>query len=1024
MALKYTKIITIMSVFTIGLIFLTACSSNNNSSSQSQNSNDNPNNGTMVIKSINPSSGTAGQSVVITGSGFGSLQGSVKFVDIPASINSWSDTSISVVVPDMAAGGLKVDVVSGTQTVGIDFTVLPFISGISTNDVILNDTLIITGTSFGSSQGNSTINYAGTVLPVAAWTNNQITASIGNITHAASGLVNIIVNNSVSNGITLTVHPSISSLLPDTAEIGDEVSITGKLFGPNQGTSNVSFSGIPATVINWSDNLIRTKVPHSSVKGDVVVTVNNIPSMAMGFTVTKTFYTIAQPTGLVMDENGNMYVANYIDGTIIKVLPGGMTQTTIYKGLNHPMGLYYQPPSMLFVACEGDGTVQMLTLGDSITGYTYASGFSQPAGIAMDDTGNMYVTNYGSNIISMIDLDGKIRTFTSGLNKPMGIVFTGPAGGKTFIVANNGNGTIAVVNLFGAVINSAFVSGLDSPRYIMSDKNYNAYVTTSHSVIKVIPSGESIVYATGLSNPYGIIMDLLGYLYVSDSGTNTIFRIDDDYIVYAEGFSNPWGIAFNSSGTMFVANQGSTTAGSISVVTQQGQVQKFIGPEDFKCLNGVGNPIGITKGFNGDLVSTFSFALFQYSWILEAPYNGIPFVLGKCGDLNNRILWGIAFSTEKSLAYVTDKLKGEIITITALGESRKFASGFDQPEGIGLDSIGNVYVANNRNNTISMVTAAGKVTTTYAVGFSMPADLKFGSKGELLVSNYGNNSISMVTSNHNLYTLAEGISRPTGIAIDNNGIIYVASESEGKVYSLIHRLSRYIIGLNDVKGLAMGTDGRVYVADSANNMIYRIDTLDSLTTVSDQNAAAAWFTFDNAGNIVLTNFLEGTLMRISGHSLTTFATGFSGPTGIAYDTKNNIYYVLNYLNNTISIVTSAGIVSTFAVGLSGPMGVALLSPGNLYVAHSSNGTIAKVVQGSGVSTYASGFGLPIGVAIDAAKNLYVADQSANMIFAVNDKGGVSPYAMVTAPFGITFDGNDNLFVSDTMHKRIKEIILH
>jgi hypothetical protein len=621
MSFKYTRIIGVVRALTIGLIFLTACSSNHNNSSQSQNSDDNTNNGTMVINSVHPSSGAAGVSVVITGSGFSSSQGSVKFEDTAASINSWSDTSISVVVPDIAAGSLKLNVVSGTQTVGIDFTVLPFISGISTNDAILNDNLVITGTSFGASQGGSAINYAGTVLPVTAWTNNRITASIGNITHAASGLVNIIVNNSVSNGITLTVHPSISSLLPDTAEIGDEVSLTGKLFGSNQGTSSVSVSNIPATVINWSDNLIKAKIPDNAVKGDVVVTVNNIATSAQGFTVTKTFYSINQPTGLTIDENENIYVANYIDGTIIKVLPGGITQTTVYKGLNHPMGLYYQSPSTLFVACEGDGTIQKLTLGVQTTGYTFASGFSQPAGIAMDDAGKMYVTNYGNNTISEIDLDGRIITFATGLNKPMGIVFTGPTGGKTFKVVNNGNGTIAVVDLFGVVINPAFISGLRSPYYIISDTNYNFYVTSPDNVINEITlSGATFTYATGLSNPYGLTIDKNGSIYVANYNANSISRVDSNYQVYAKGFYNPWGITFSSSGVMFVANQGSIGGGSISMVTTGGDVREFIGAGNLQCTT-LGSPVGITKGFNDDLFISMTLSPLTMSWVLKATYN-------------------------------------------------------------------------------------------------------------------------------------------------------------------------------------------------------------------------------------------------------------------------------------------------------------------------------------------------------------------------------------------------------------------
>ena len=55
-----------------------------------------------------------------------------------------------------------------------------------------------------------------------------------------------------------------------------------------------------------------------------------------------------------------------------------------------------------------------------------------------------------------------------------------------------------------------------------------------------------------------------------------------------------------------------------------------------------------------------------------------------------------------------------------------------------------------------------------------------------------------------------------------------------------------------------------------------------------------------------------------------------------------ILYVSSYFNNTISAIAANGTVSTFATGLDGPSGLAFDSAGNLYATNEGNGTISKI----------------------------------------------------------------------------------
>ena len=80
--------------------------------------------------------------------------------------------------------------------------------------------------------------------------------------------------------------------------------------------------------------------------------------------------------------------------------------------------------------------------------------------------------------------------------------------------------------------------------------------------------------------------------------------------------------------------------------------------------------------------------------------------------------------------------------------------------------------------------------------------------------------------------------------------------------------------------------------------------------------------------------------------VSSFASGFDDPVGLAFDAAGNLY-VANLLDNTVSEVTPAGVVSTFAAGFSGPAGLAFDSAGNLYVANSGSNTVDVVPPEAG-----------------------------------------------------------------------------
>ena len=199
---------------------------------------------------------------------------------------------------------------------------------------------------------------------------------------------------------------------------------------------------------------------------------------------------------------------------------------------------------------------------------------------------------------------------------------------------------------------------------------------------------------------------------------------------------------------------------------------------------------------------------------------------------------------------------------------------------------------------------------------------------------------------------------------------------------------------------------------------------------------------------------------------------FNSPEAVAVDANNNIY-VADTLNDTVRMITPAGVVSTIAgfagtagaddgqgaaARFSSPMGVAADNAGNLYVADSANDTIRELTPagtnwlvttiagaaGSPGSTNglngASRFYSPRGLAVDSGGNLYVADYGNYTIRKITPVGtnwsvitiagspgvsgsadGTNSNALFSGPAGVAVDTNGNVYVVDVNNNNIRKI---
>jgi len=292
------------------------------------------------------------------------------------------------------------------------------------------------------------------------------------------------------------------------------------------------------------------------------------------------------------------------------------------------------------------------------------------------------------------------------------------------------------------------------------------------------------------------------------------------------------------------------------------------------------------------------------------------------------------------------------------------AAQFNSPQGLALDSVGNVYVADQTNNTIRRITPAGVVTTLagFSGEFVYPTGLAVDNVGNIYVGNTYNHTIDRVSPvgpNWVVTTLAGSpgvfgnvddtngaalFRYPTGVAVDSATNIYVADYINARIRKITPVGTNWVVttlaGFNGEfkypDGVALDNAGNVYVADEGKHTIQKVTPAGTVTTL--------------AGSPLVC----GNLDAIGGAAL------FCRPHGVAVDSATNIY-VADYANNAIRKISPVGtnwVVTTLAGaggcgnanGLGsgalfcGPNGLAVDITGRVYVADGLNHRITTGKQ--------------------------------------------------------------------------------
>ena len=333
------------------------------------------------------------------------------------------------------------------------------------------------------------------------------------------------------------------------------------------------------------------------------------------------------------------------------------------------------------------------------------------------------------------------------------------------------------MNISGATDGPAAQATFNEPYGVAIGPNGSLYVAdTLNSKIRIIAADGTVSTLTGTGSMY--------------NPNRSSSCIDDTYVdgpCASATFNQPTDLAVDASGTIYVADWLDTVirkitnpgTSSCTVSTLAGSFCNSIPASDGTGSQaGFGGPVGLTLDTDGNV-----------------------YVADGNGQIIRKVTPAGVVTTIAGNRAVSGNANGVGTSAT-----------FNMPWGIRMDGQGNLYVSDANNNNIRKITPDGTVSTwagstTGANGaadgagtsatFNSPRGLAFDAVGNLYVSDYENGMVRAITpagqvttvagSNRNANMMINGPADqatfffPSGVAVDANGVIYVADERNNAI---------------------------------------------------------------------------------------------------------------------------------------------------------------------------------------------------------------------------------------------------
>jgi MBG domain (YGX type)/Chitobiase/beta-hexosaminidase C-terminal domain/FG-GAP-like repeat/Abnormal spindle-like microcephaly-assoc'd, ASPM-SPD-2-Hydin/NHL repeat len=738
--------------------------------------------------------------------------------------------------------------------------------------------------------------------------------------------------------------------------------------------------------------------------------------------------TVAQfnsPQGLAKDSAGNLYIADTGNNRIRKVAAGTGLVTTIagtgtpgYSGdggpataaqLSGPRGLALDSSGNLYISDQANMRVRKITASTGVIS-TVASVYS-PSGLAMDNSGNIYVADPSYSQVHKIAAGSGTVTTVAGtwwgysgdggpatsaqLAEPEAV---GVDAAGNLYIADTYNGLIRKVTASTGIITTvagnttlsgqwsygnyngdgqpAIGADLSFPNGVAVDAAGNIYiadtynerirkVTASTGLISTV-AGNTVGFdwetlsgdgnpgaAASLYYPQVVTVDNAGNVYFGENGYPRVRALMASALPPASATAAPsFSVAAGTYAGPQTVTISDSTAGASLYVTLDGTTPTTTSQQYFGPINVSGpvtiNALALAPGHLRSSVVTAKYTISSPAKPTISTYAGSGLYGfsgfgGPAAKADFGYGYGIAFDTFGNL-YMADVSNSVVWKITAAtGNATIIAgnglSGFsgdggsavnaelDFPEAIAIDKAGNVYIADNQNYLVRMVSAATGIISTIA------------GNGDYGYSGDGGPATRA------------GIEEPTALALDSAGNLYIASSDHVRKVTAATGIITTVAGsqnggtpisgasainskLSQVNALAVDSGGNIYI--STTNLIWKVNAATGILTALAGNGS--WG--DSGDGLPAIN-----------------AEIYVSENGMAIDPSGNVYIAC--ANSTIRKVNaSTGVISTIAgSGYSGfwgdggsagvaqlayPTGIALDASGNLYMNDANNLRVRKL----------------------------------------------------------------------------------
>jgi uncharacterized protein (TIGR03437 family) len=620
-----------------------------------------------------------------------------------------------------------------------------------------------------------------------------------------------------------------------------------------------------------------------------------------------------------------------------------------------------------------DATTGVLTLmaGNGTAGFSGDNGpatsaqLDGPEGVAVDSAGTLYIVDSGNS---------RIRKVSNG------VIATVAGGGSSF--GDNGPATSAQFTYPWEVavdsVGNLYIADPDSNRI---RKVSNGVITTVAGNGNQGSSGDNgPATSAQLNSPAGVAVDSAGNLYIGDTLNNRIRKVSNGVITTVAGNGTPgfsgdngpatsaqlnqlYGVAVDSAGNLYVADTlnnriRKVSSGVITTVAGNG-TPSFSGDNGPATNAQLYLPAGVAVDSAGNLyiADVLNNRIRKVSGGMITTVGGGGSAFGD--DVPATSAWlvnprGVAVNSAGNL-YLADTMNGLIrevsngVIATVAGNRMQGFAGDNGPatsaplyfpDGIAVDSAGDLYIADTNNNRIRKV-SNGVITTVAGNGtpgfsgdngpatsaqLSNPRSVAVDSAGNLYfpdvnrIRKVSNGVITTVAGNgtqglggdHGPAASAQ-LWDPTGVAVDSAGNLYIADTGNNCIRKVSNGVISTVAGngtpgfsgdngpatsaqLVDPEGVAVDSAGNVYIADSYNNRI-RL-----LTPAAGTGQAPTIMSVVNAAS-----YIGGPISP--GEVVTIFGTGI-GPATAAYATTDPA---------TGKLTTMIGGVQVLLSGIAAPM---------------------------------------------------------------------------------------------------------